>query len=616
MGIFSRRTPSEEQGEDGGSIESSDSEHPTAHWWRRPKTVLFTILLIGLCAGFLSWLGYEAQAAKANLEQARDAARQVKTALSKGQVDEAMRLADSAAAFAHDANAETHSVPWTIAANIPWLGSPFRSAQQISGVVLGVATDVLQPSAQVAVVLAPSQLLKDGRLDVQSLREKAPALTSISAAAQRLNIESASITNPTYIRSVGTARTDLQEQTASLAKFLDGVSIAAKLVPSMMGGDGPRTYLMGFQTNAEARGTGGILGGFGILRFDNGQPAVEVLGSNTELTHPFTPIDLGREFNDLYGYTNPTTDFRNSNLSSHFPYAAQIWRSMWAQQSGTTVDGVLALDPVALSYILAAVGPVTLPDGEIISKDNVVEITESTAYLRYPTDQLARKHYLQTIAGGVVKKMTGPLNSPRDLLEGLGKAVREGRIALWSATDTEQKILEQTMLAHEIPDDAAPYAELVVNNLAGNKIDYYLRREIEYSADACNGPTRNTTVTIRLKSVVPNVPLPEYVAGALGLNPQVPIRLPSGSMLTSVRLVATKGAMLESAFSNGQRVSVFTNAERGHPTFEIQVAIPPRQSGELTFHLSEPNVPGTPRVPVQALVDNVTPVVKVPTCTG
>ncbi len=479
MGIFSRRTPSEEQGEDGGSIESSDSEHPTAHWWRRPKTVLFTILLIGLCAGFLSWLGYEAQAAKANLEQARDAARQVKTALSKGQVDEAMRLADSAAAFAHDANAETHSVPWTIAANIPWLGSPFRSAQQISGVVLGVATDVLQPSAQVAVVLAPSQLLKDGRLDVQSLREKAPALTSISAAAQRLNIESASITNPTYIRSVGTARTDLQEQTASLAKFLDGVSIAAKLVPSMMGGDGPRTYLMGFQTNAEARGTGGILGGFGILRFDNGQPAVEVLGSNTELTHPFTPIDLGREFNDLYGYTNPTTDFRNSNLSSHFPYAAQIWRSMWAQQSGTTVDGVLALDPVALSYILAAVGPVTLPDGEIISKDNVVEITESTAYLRYPTDQLARKHYLQTIAGEVVKKMTGPLNSPRDLLEGLGKAVREGRIALWSATDTEQKILEQTMLAHEIPDDAAPYAELVINNLAGNKIDYYLRREIE-----------------------------------------------------------------------------------------------------------------------------------------
>ena len=30
---------------------------------------------------------------------------------------------------------------------------------------------------------------------------------------------------------------------------------------------------------------------------------------------------------------------------------------MWAQQSGMNVDGVIAIDPVALSYILGAVGP-------------------------------------------------------------------------------------------------------------------------------------------------------------------------------------------------------------------------------------------------------------------
>ena len=29
---------------------------------------------------------------------------------------------------------------------------------------------------------------------------------------------------------------------------------------------------------------------------------------------------------------------------------------MWAQQSGMNVDGVIAIDPVALSYILGAVG--------------------------------------------------------------------------------------------------------------------------------------------------------------------------------------------------------------------------------------------------------------------
>ena len=171
------------------------------------------------------------------------------------------------------------------------------------------------------------------------------------------------------------------------------------------------------------------------------------------------------------------TDFRNSNQSSHFPYTAQIWKSMWAQQSGMNVDGVIAIDPVALSYVLGAVGPVTMPDGEVITKDNVVELTESTAYSRFPTDQTARKKYLQDIANEVVKKMTGPVESPRKLLDALGKAVSERRIAVWSSSPADQKLLEETPLAHVVPDDPAPYAEVVINNLGGNKLDYYLKSE-------------------------------------------------------------------------------------------------------------------------------------------
>jgi hypothetical protein len=59
---------------------------------------------------------------------------------------------------------------------------------------------------------------------------------------------------------------------------------------------------------------------------------------------------------------------------------------------------------------------------------------------------------------------------------------------------------------------------------------------------------------------------------------------------------------------------VFAKVERGHPTFEAQVALPPGQSGELIFRLSEPTSPGAPRVPVQPLIDSVTPVVSVPEC--
>ena len=85
-------------------------------------------------------------------------------------------------------------------------------------------------------------------------------------------------------------------------------------------------------------------------------------------------------------------------------------------------------------------------------------------------------------------------------------------------------------------------------------------------------------------------------------------------MLTSVRLVGTKGATLTSVVADGQKVPVFTGSERGHPTFEVQVFVPPGKSGELTFHLSEPVSAGIARVPVQPLVDDVVPIVSVPEC--
>ena len=289
---------------------------------------------------------------------------------------------------------------------------------------------------------------------------------------------------------------------------------------------------------------------------------------------------------------------------------------MWEQQSGTKVDGVIAIDPVALSYVLGAVGPVTMPDGETITKDNVVELTESTAYIRFAADNNARKQYLQDVASQVVKKMTGRVQSPRQLLDALGKAVSEGRIAVWSSSPTEQQVLEQTALAHVVPDDPAPYAAVVINNLAGNKLDYYLTRHIEYSAGACDGKTRKSVVTVRLTNNAPANGLPDYVAGSAGLLGELPFEVPSGTNVAWVSLLATTNAELTKPTIDGEQLTIFTGAERGHPIFNAQVAIEPGRTIELRFELTEPTSPGAPRVPIQPLLDNVAPVVSVPQCPG
>ncbi|ORB51389.1 hypothetical protein BST42_17225 [Mycolicibacterium rhodesiae] len=591
-----------------------DDETP---WYRRRNVawpVLGVLIVVILFGG---WLGLRAYEAKTSLEQARTSAQQAKDALLQGNTADASRLAADAQSHAQSARNATHSVPWNVMSVVPWLGSPFKTGQQISDVVLGLAAEVLKPTADAGTTVAPGQLLANGRLDVQALRREEPVLSKIAADATRLDAEAKAISAPAYFSVIGEARSQLQSQTSNIAGLLENTALAAKLAPSMLGADGPRSYFMGFQTNAEARGTGGLLGGFGILRFDDGKPSVDSMGPNTDFNKPFTPFSVNPEFDEQYGFTNPTTDFRNSNQSSHFPYTAQIWKAMWAQQSGMNVDGVIAIDPIALSYILDATGPVTMPDGEIITKDNVVELTESTVYSRFPdpNDQSGRKRFLQAIATEVVKKVTVPIESPRKLLDALGRAVSERRISVWSSSPTDQALLEKTPLAHEIPDDPAPYAEVVINNLGGNKMDYYLKREIEYVADGCDGDNRKSTVTIRLTNTLKDVAgLPEYVVGRLGFYPEVAGTIPPGTMLTSVRLLTTKGADVLSVLANGKRTRVFGSTERGHPSFESQVAIPPGNTVELIFRLTEPTSPGQARVPVQPLVDAAKMKVSVPSC--
>ncbi|MGV9863676.1 DUF4012 domain-containing protein [Rhodococcus koreensis] len=581
-----------------------------AHRLRRRVIVGGSVAVVVVVA-FGAWLGFTAREAKANLEEARGHAQIAKDALLDGDTEVAQRSAADADKYASRAYDNTHSIPWSITAAVPVLGSPLATSQQISEVVRGLTHDVLTPAVDAGSTLAPDQLIEGGgRVNVQSLRDAVPVLDRTSVAAQSLSDQAQTIDEATYLGVVNEARTALQDQTAELSKLLSNTAIAAKVVPTMLGGDGPRNYFLGFQTNAEARGTGGLLGGFGIVRANDGSAKIDTLASNSELSLAEKPLDLGPEFEARYGASRPTTDFRNSNLSSHFPYAAQIWKSLWAQESGEQVDGAVATDPVALSYVLGAIGPVTMPDGEVINKDNVVELTESTAYVRFADDNKARKQYLQTIAARVVDKMTGKLTSPQALLDALGKAAGEGRIAVWSADPALQQVLSGTKVGNVVPDDAAPYAGVVVNNLGGNKLDYYLSREIDYVADSCVNDTRSSTVTVRLTNNTPADEFPDYVAGLFETVGNVP----KGTNAVDLSLLATQGATLDKVTVNGAQQFVFTGSELGHPVFNVRAMVQRGKTAEVKFQITEPTAPGEARVPVQPLVDSPNVRVNVPNC--
>ena len=174
--------------------------------------------------------------------------------------------------------------------------------------------------------------------------------------------------------------------------------------PALAGDVGAKQYLVAFQNTAEARGPGGILGAYALLELTEGKLSILRTGSNAGLQHNLEiPIKMPDEFMRVYG-KNPAI-WQNSNLSPHFPYGAMIWKASWEKQFGGDLDGVIAIDPTAISYMLNATGEIVLPSGEKINSQNVVDQTLSKAYKLYEKDNNARKEYLVQIMNATFTKL-------------------------------------------------------------------------------------------------------------------------------------------------------------------------------------------------------------------
>lgn len=580
-------------------------------WLRRVLWGLLGVVVLLVILG--AYLAYLAVGAKSQLEDARSHASAAKSALLAGEAGKAQAEAAAANSAAAAAEHRTSNVVWSAAAGIPWLGAPLASTHQMTGAVADLTADVLVPSARLADTIGLRHLLGSGDTpNLRALRAASPQLATISTQADAINDRVAGI-DGSWFGPVADAQHQLADQVGQTARFIDGTAVAAQIAPGMLGVDGPRGYFLALQTPAEARATGGLVGAVAGFTFTDGHFASDRISSNADLQNPSRPqLDLGADFNDLYSWTHPYTDSRNSNISPSFPDAAQIWLANWKAQTGRQLDGAVAIDPIALSYILSVTGPITLPDGEKITADNVVPITLSTSYQRFADDNAARKAYLQTIAKTAVEQMSSSKADTNALLKALGRGVSERRIMVYSTRPDEQKLLETTQLGHQIPDTTAPYADVTIGNVAGNKIDYYLRRDIRYTAGACTGDHRTSTITVKLTNTLKDLSLPPYVIGSLG-SPDA--NLPNGTNFANVQFTGTKGATVQTFTVDNGPAIYWEGSLEGHPVAVTQVRIPPGQTSTVVLTLQEPtSAHGKAQVPIQPLVDTPNVVVDVPEC--
>jgi hypothetical protein len=556
----------------------------------------------------LAWLGIRGLLARNHLERARPEVTAIRDALVAGDTTAA---ADRLAQVQHDARSArrlTSDPVWHLAEHTPYLGRTLRTTASLTRAVDTITQLALPGLITAGDALSPSKLRHgESDFDLGLVAGARPPLERADATITDAAAAIAALPTRGVLGVVTTARNQVADQLGSVGGQVHNASLAAQLLPPMLGADGPRRYFLAMQNSAESRATGGLLGAYGILEADHGTVRLVQMDSNDNLPAVrVTAAEAGvpPEFVQRYGEWGLLgPKWYHGNLSPHFPYAAQMWAAMWQKSTGQPVDGAIALDPATLSYLLDVMGPVTLGDGTKVDGDNVVDLLLHDEYERYPdpSDREERKQFLVGVAGTVVDHiLKGGFGSSQDLLSALGRAAGQRRLLIAApAHPAEEAVLADTPVGGGLPETPQPFAGLVVNGAGGFKLDYYLQRRLVYSANTCTAGRRPATVVITLTNAAPTSGLPEFVVNG--------IEAPAGSFVRGqnrlwVSYYATAGAGLDRATIDGLPLRVTAETERGHPVFSAYVPIDAGATRTITLSLSEPAAPGPVLTPVQPLV--------------
>ncbi len=552
---------------------------------RSPWTIvgwsaLGVVLVLVACG---AWIGIRGLAAASDLQKSQALASTVQKQLVAGDAAAASKTAAELRDRVHSARDLTSDPIWRAAELVPGAGVNLSAVRQVSSLLSSVTDQAVVPLAQVAGTLDVASFKPvNGALDLKPLIAAQPAVERAAQAMRRAEANAAAIPTTGTIGQVHTATSQLTAILKKAATATDAVDRAMKLLPPMLGDATPRTYLVLFQNNAELRASGGNPGALALLSVQGGRISMVQQANSGDFPHyPGPVLPLPVETAGLYG--NITGEYiQDVTLTPHFALSAALAQEMWKRQYGTTVDGVLSVDPVTLGYLLQSTGPITLPTGDQLTSGNAVKTLLSDVYARY-TVPAQQDLFFGAAAAAVFQRVAHGDFAPKTMLAALAKAGDEHRVLLWSAHPEEQKLLAQTTLAGGLPvsSPSASTFGIYLNDATGAKMDYYLHMSVGLGQATCRKDGRpNVGVTVTFTNSAPgnaSTTLTDYVTGGgnYGVQP--------GDVKTQVAVYAPPGFIFLRATRGGAGFGLQSASDSGHAVAQFPVSLKPGESATVSL---------------------------------
>ncbi|WCN78727.1 DUF4012 domain-containing protein [Micromonospora sp. LH3U1] len=550
----------------------TESERPTrrrSRSRRRRRARLRRALLGALVVGSLllatgGWIGFRGWQARAHLLNAAGLARELSAQVVGGDTDRALRTLAALQEQSSAARAATTDPSWQLGRRTPIAGDDLDAVRQIA-----VAIDQLARQAFPTLLRTDltSLVPTGGRVDLARLTAVSAELTRADESVQRTRRDLAAVSADSLVSQIRQALTDLRGEIDRLASLTSAADQGSRLLPPLLGANGPRRYLLVSQNLAELRATGGMLGAYAMIEAEDGKVKMGKQGSSASLGR-FTPaLKVPAETRALWTDL-PGIYPADVNLSPHFPTAAALYREMFRRKMGITVDGVLAVDPVVLSYLLKATGPVIVPGGVPLASEKVVQTLLNETYQRLGLKE--QDAFFTASAAAVFDAFFTKNVNPRVLLSAFDRAITERRILFWSARPEEQRTFGDSRMAGTLPEqDTVPTVGVFLNDGSGAKLGYYLRPTANLTVGECRPDgRRELRLRVTLRSTAPKSGLSESVLG-LGM---------AGDPYTARTLVSVfspaGGAVIEARL-DGAEIALGSGTERRRQVATASVDVGP-----------------------------------------
>lgn len=317
-------------------------------------------------------------------------------------------------------------------------------------------------------------------------------------------------------------------------KTIDDALAAAqefqRLAPALvdiLGGNGPRTYLVEQVNPSELRAGGGFIGTISIVTINAGTMKLGFSGSTYVFDGPrpnkgqpgyYPPPSVLAGF-----YNRMSWNLEDSNFSADFQTNAK-WGQFFAQRvRGTHTDGVISLDYYAVASMLEVTGPIRVPNYGVTfdSKNFIPEVIKL---------DIAASPVHKTILAATGAELLGRIAQlPADkwpaLIQVLNAAVSDRHLQLSFNAPVAQKEMARGGWASALnPQNAHDFMLETEDNFGGVKSNYFLTRH--YTVDLSQvGSSLHHHVVIDFAQQGPPRDTPFYSAYARFYVPDVATNL-------------------------------------------------------------------------------------------